>query len=1175
MADTLRLALLGGLEITRDGAALHGFESRKARALLCYLAVEGRPRSRDMLAGLFWGELPEARAQSNLRRVLTNLRRVLASPAGALPHLLITRQTVEFNRESDYWLDVEEFEEAIGEGRKAKELSSLIPRLSSLRAAVELYRGDFLEGFFLKDCPAFEEWVMIERERLRQMALQALHSLAAHHAARGEYAAGIDYAIRLLTLDPWREEAHWQMMLLLALSGQHSAALVQYETCRRILADELGVEPTEETTALYERIRARELKEQVEEEPSSPPFPFVGREEEHAWLVRQWEAARGGTGRFTLVEGEAGIGKTRLVEEVLHYVAESGALLLHGRCYEFGTDLPYQPIAAALRSALNVERATLNVLPDVWLAELTRLVPEMREIYPDLPEPLQASGEAARQRLFEAAARLLEALVDNRQSAIVFLDDLHWADQSTVDLLRYLLHRLRQAPLWFVGAYRREEMDLDHPFLLLRRALGQEERVALLRLPPLKTEAITRLTHALPGLDDDQAQQLAAYLSRKSEGNPFILSQILQSLEEQGVLQTTDGEWQLDPTWSRGQRSGEEANSSVPFGVREMILGRVGRLPPPARRLLYLAAVIGEEFDLPLLRMAVGEDPQVVDESVGMWLARRLVRGARRASTARLSVSTETSTRPHKPESGSHVYDFTHDMIRQVVYESLPLWRRQRLHAQVAVALERFYEGQEEVVVEQLAHHYTGSGDRARALTYLPRAAEQAEQSYAWDAAIRCYSQALAFLPLDDLEAQYDILACRERAYNMAARREAQDADLRALENLAKDLDDDERWAEVFCRRTEWALRTGCFAMGIEMARQAADLAQRCARPDIAAESLRQGARCWDYQGHYDQARRWGQQALTFYTEQGDRRGRALALGNLGIIALSQGFLEEAQSYMEETVAEWQTLGDTWRLASSLNNLSMLYHRLGDYGRALTCQLEAHQLAPQTGDLDLDAHSLTSLGIIYHALGQYGEALAAYREALAQGRAAADRKIECYTLLCQAHTLLASGQVTQAEERYRQSLTIQEELDIPVFRAETLNGLADCLLTRGETEKALALLGEAEASFQEVDQSGISETLVRQAEAHAASGNLEEARQAVERFLATVEQPGSREAPTPETWWRAGGVLRACGDEAQARRMLDRADRLLKEQAARLTDPDLRRSFLGKRSTLSNARYWV
>jgi DNA-binding SARP family transcriptional activator/predicted ATPase len=294
--DKLQINLLGKPEVLLNGQPLAGFETAKSQAVLYYLAVSGRLHSREALASLLWGEMPEALAKRNLTKALTNLRRLLG------PFLLIERQEVGFHPEKPIELDVTFFEAALADGSGDEE-----GRIERLKAAAELYRGDFLEGFFVKDELSFEEWALNQRERLREAMLLALDRLVAHSLERGEYEAGIELGARLLRLDPWREPAHRQMMLLYARSGQRSAALALYETCRQVLAAELGVEPMPETTALYEQIKAG---------GRSPPHnlppaltSFVGREMELGQLARQLSDPEC---RLLTLVGPGGIGKSRL-----------------------------------------------------------------------------------------------------------------------------------------------------------------------------------------------------------------------------------------------------------------------------------------------------------------------------------------------------------------------------------------------------------------------------------------------------------------------------------------------------------------------------------------------------------------------------------------------------------------------------------------------------------------------------------------------------------------------------------------------------------------------------------------------------------------------------------------------------------------------------------------------
>ena len=316
MADSsvLRLSVLGNLEIYHDDKPLKGFVSAKVQALLCYLALTARAHTRDALVGLFWGDMPDADAKTNLRQAIANLRRLVGD------HLLIDRETVAFNRAAPYWLDAEGF-------AKIADCRSQIAdydksAIYNLKTAIELYRGDFLDGFHVRGAPEFEEWVLAQRERLREQALRVLHILTTHHTTHGEYARGIDYAKQLLALDPWREEAHRELMLLYARTGQRSAALGQYEICRRVLQEQMGVEPDAATVALAERIRA--ARSAPPRNLPAQPTSFVGRAEDIAQIESR--LLKPECRMLTLV-GLGGIGKTRLALQSAEHLANIGAFL--------------------------------------------------------------------------------------------------------------------------------------------------------------------------------------------------------------------------------------------------------------------------------------------------------------------------------------------------------------------------------------------------------------------------------------------------------------------------------------------------------------------------------------------------------------------------------------------------------------------------------------------------------------------------------------------------------------------------------------------------------------------------------------------------------------------------------------------------------------------------------
>ncbi|MCB0244011.1 MAG: tetratricopeptide repeat protein [Anaerolineae bacterium] len=310
--SNLEIHLLGGLQVNRAGAPVTGFISSKVPALLAYLAVTGRPHQRETLAGLLWGEMPDASAANNLRQALTNLRKL------AGPHVNITRDSVAFDYSAPYSLDVETFRDLLrlSGGQPSNQRAEL------LRRALTLYEGEFLEGFYVRDAPEFEDWVLVQRVRLRELALQSWDALTTLLLDSGDFSGAVDAAGRLLAMDPWREEAHRQRMLALARSGQFSAAMAQYQTCRDILRREFDAEPSGETTALFERIRAA-MRGPRHNLPAATTG-FVGRETELANLRRFLASP---DTRLVTILGSGGSGKTRLALEA---AAQCAPMFLNG-----------------------------------------------------------------------------------------------------------------------------------------------------------------------------------------------------------------------------------------------------------------------------------------------------------------------------------------------------------------------------------------------------------------------------------------------------------------------------------------------------------------------------------------------------------------------------------------------------------------------------------------------------------------------------------------------------------------------------------------------------------------------------------------------------------------------------------------------------------------------------
>ena len=382
MEPSLLIHLLGCFEIQYPGdkdelpQPLLMPATLKSQSLLAYLIVHRRqPHSRDHLAELFWGDRPERKARRSLSTALWQIHRCLCRD----DFLLCTPASVQFNPETPLWLDVQAFE-----------AEAARPAPASLHAAVDLYRGDFLNNFY-------DDWVISERYRLESIFLDVLARLMAAREALGDYSAALATARQLLYRDPLREDAHRMVMRAHCHLGQRHAALSQYRSCQRSLREELDAEPMAETQALYRAILdgrfvcsptqeaiASVASASQRQAPRRSPLdaavriPLVGREQELACLAEAWQAALAGQCRLLLISGEAGVGKTRLVQEFADRQRWQGIRVLQGRCYEFERLLPYQPVAEALRSLPTTLAAAASATVPSWIsAQVARLAPDL------------------------------------------------------------------------------------------------------------------------------------------------------------------------------------------------------------------------------------------------------------------------------------------------------------------------------------------------------------------------------------------------------------------------------------------------------------------------------------------------------------------------------------------------------------------------------------------------------------------------------------------------------------------------------------------------------------------------------------------------------------------------------------------------------------------------------
>ncbi|MFN8504668.1 ATP-binding protein [Kouleothrix sp.] len=730
MADDLRIQLLGPLAIWRGARALpeSAWRSRQERRLLgILLAARGRRVPAEQLIEWLWPDAAHGAAATNLRSTVSALRHLLEPASGrASSRYILTRPGgYAWNPAGGAWIDAEEFL-ALLDRRDT-------PADTTLEQALALYGGDYLADE--PDAP----WAATLRELLRERFLAALHDLAELRLAQGAYDAAGDLARRGLAHDRLREPLYRTLMSAQARAGDLAGALQTYERCRRALDDDLGVAPSAQTRELHSALlrdergqaparygeaeaRRHEAGDQraasvtarlPAARTSAAPAassPFVGRAGELAAL-RDWIAALDGRrGGVVAVVGEAGIGKTRLIDEALR-AAGGQRFTIALRCTPLERGLPFAPLSEALRPLLRTAPLELlRRLPPVALAQVADLLPVLRERLPDLPT-LPGGAAEGHNYLLDGIVDLALALA-REGPLIVWCDDAHWADEATIAALGRLARHAPRHALLIVLAYRSEELVDNTALHQLLRALGREMSPQPLLLGRLAERDVAALLAGLAGTDPMRVSHLALRLSAASSGNPLVLGVALQSLVEAHGARSLAA---LLP--SLGTEAPLPDLASAP-PLRDLVLARVERLPGPARELLEQLAVIGRPASLDLIEQLAGAEA--------------------------LSAAQMLLERQFLAEGADGRLGFGHDLVRSIVGGALSSPRRRLLHRRAAEAIAALH-GAKPARAAELAFHFeqAGRGAEAESLRYAIGAGDHARRAFGYRAALAHYDSAL------------------------------------------------------------------------------------------------------------------------------------------------------------------------------------------------------------------------------------------------------------------------------------------------------------------------------------------------------------------------------------------------------------------------------------------------
>lgn len=1085
---SLTIRLLGPPQVEREGGSLT-FATRKAAALLAYLAVTGARPTRDTLATMFWPEANQAAARNALRYTLGVLKKTIGSE-----WLVSDRESIALAPHAALRIDVAEFRQhlASSQAHDHPETGACPFCVDALTQAVACYGGDFMAGFTLPDSPAFDEWQFYQCERLQDALLAALDRLVLFYTTQADWPKAIDYARRRLALDPLHEPAHRSLMRLYAWAGRRTAALRQYRECTRRLAAEVDVAPAAETEQLLAAIQARRLApppvqnpapappatQQRAERTSAAESRFVARETALATLHTRLATARAGQGQLCFVIGEAGSGKSALLRAFVQQACQADNTLLmlssKGNAHT-GLGDPYllfRTLLTHLVGATGAETADLFTDEQAkrWRALLPVTLPLLTDAGADLigrfvptatlttAAQIVAAGATAADSWQPRLARLLTYRADpysaNADQAhimaqvttvlttlaahcplLLILDDLQWADTASIALLFHLSRHLAQTRILLLGAYRPTDVALGrwvdgqtqrHPLAGVINELRRTADDLFIDLDCTNAVDGRRLVDALVDRDPNRLDDaFRTALHRQTEGNPLFILELLHTLQAGGTLSQDQA--------GRWVATAPLNWQLLPARIEAVLAERIDRLDETLQELLTIASVEGEHFTAEVLAIVQGT--------------------ARHNLLWRLNNELDRRHQLIRPVGVDYVegqrlthYRFTHHLFQQYLEQRLNPGEQAALHEEVGLALETLHGPQRETIAVPLAKHFQVAGRPAKAVHYLLVAGQRSLQVAALPEALAHLTQGRTLLATLPANAERDVLELPlQTALGVA---------YTACEGYASPAS-----GQAFQR--------------------AAELAQQAAATPHLLPILRGLIAHYLVYGDLTATRRYNQQLLRLAERLADPAARALADLSFGTLCFYTAEYAQGRHYLAE---------------------ALTYLR----GRPERDHAASYAHDPTVACLTHLAHILWALGYPDQALAHSEEAIA-----LAQSLNHAP------TL---AHALLHAAFVRGFRREWRLSQTYTEatidlaaKAHLSFWLAEAQTEQATALIEQGAIAEGLAL---AQAGSQAEQASGarfgLTYSLADIAKAQAKMGNLAAAMRCVDEGLALVESSGER-----------------------------------------------------------------
>lgn len=1134
----LEIRLFGQPDIRYDGAPVKFAKRSTTLAMIALLVLKGgRALSRESLAFTLFPDDDEPNALAELRRYLYLANKALPARNGSL-WIVSDAETVRWNDLGATFVDVTEFER-LGEEARTQQ------------RAVDLYGGDLLENIY-------DDWVLAERERLRARYFALLDQLIARYRSERDLSAAIACAKRVLSSDPWREDALRALVAVRYEAGDAAGALAEYDRFTKRLRDELAIAPMPETVAIRQMILRQEavpgtvgMSTAIADESRRTVsiLPFVGRTKELSFLRNAWGRAARGSAGLVVVAGEAGVGKTRLTAELARTVQAEGGRVFVGTTAS-PESMPYQPIVEALRAGLPL-LLTRQISPERRTV-LSPLLPELRD--PDVPDVRfsENSPERATARIYEALSFGVRALASPRPLLLVF-EDLHWAGSATIEALGGVFRDAIRSPLLIVVTCRQEETPISHPLRSLLRSIRNHGGVEELELERLGEEQVGELVGSIEGLRD-RGRDLARALYAQCEGNALFLEGAINVLLE-------NREPQLESATMSGT-----------------IAKRIGQLGQEGRAVAEIAAVVGAGCSVPLIREVSNLSSTAIARGLDELLDRRILReaGAR----------------------AGYDYVFSHHLIADAVYSEIePAFREQR-HFRVAECLEAVFESDESASPREIARHYELAGAREQAAKWYLSAARGAAAVHAHGDAIELAGKALQNAGSDDV--RRESLEIRESGRSRRGDRGGQRDDIDSLQNLAGT--DSRAQFDVELRRVFLARALG---NADEERQYIARLEELAASLDDAARAraLTQAATYLGNCSRSAEAIEPARRALEIHERRGDLQGQLECLCVLVEYTSNIGNLEAARDYLDQTRERASRLGDQAMEVRALAAASVAALLRQEYRECLALTQRCLELHLALNDREGEASSRSRLAVTAAWLGNYTLALREFDAAIticeslghkrglatahanktlllmrvglfADALSSIERSNELFEKVQEKRTIavnqvnasfvnLQLGNAPEAKRFANSALEITRELAYPVFEAAALANLGNAELALGDGDTAIDHMEAGLAIRRSIQEPrDFVDDLADLTLAYVATGRNDDA-VATARELLSIGSTSFDGAFWPHyAWWAASQGLGVGGDSNGAREAAARARRELDAFAQRIEDKPARAAFL-------------